>query len=55
MFETGIPHLKKLVMIKFHLVAFIQHDPGVSYKGFRVGPSLNPDHPCSDAGFLELL
>jgi len=27
-FETGKPHLKKLVMINHHLVAFIQHDPG---------------------------
>jgi hypothetical protein len=27
-FETGNPHLKKLVMINNHLVVFIQHDPG---------------------------
>ena len=27
-FETGKPHLKKAVMIDYHLVVFIQHDPG---------------------------
>jgi len=27
-FETGKLHLKELVMIIHHLVAFIQHDPG---------------------------
>jgi hypothetical protein len=26
-FETGKPHLQKLVMINHHLVVFIQHDP----------------------------
>ena len=27
-FETGKPHLKKLVMLTHHLFVFIQHDPG---------------------------
>jgi hypothetical protein len=27
-FETGKPHLKKLVMITHHLVVFIQHNTG---------------------------
>ena len=34
-FETGKPHLMKLVMITHHLVVFI-----VSYEGFKVEPSL---------------
>ena len=27
-FETGEPHVKKLVMITYHIVVLIQHDPG---------------------------
>ena len=27
-FETGKPHLDKLIMIYYQLIVFIQHDPG---------------------------
>jgi hypothetical protein len=46
MSETGKPHLKKLFMIKHHIVAFIKLDPG-ELRGFRAGPLLNSDHPCN--------
>jgi len=46
-FETGKPHLKKLVMIKHHLVVFIQHIQVSYYEGFRVEPSLKWNPPCT--------
>jgi hypothetical protein len=52
-FDTGEPHLKKLVMIDHHLVVFIQHYPG-ELRGLWVEPSLKSSHPCGRLEDLKI-